>query len=97
MNWIINMVSKLTGIEAITKKLDGSNTKLAGIAAVLSGVAAIVVQWVGMPHDPTSILMFIKAVPTNPAWLSIIGGWAALGLGRKMEKAAAPVEEEIKK
>ena len=97
MNWIINMVSKLTGIEAITKKLDGSNTKLAGIAAVLSGVAALVLQFVATPHDVASLLAFAKVIPTDPAWLSIIGGWAALGLGRKMEKAAAPVEEEIKK
>ncbi len=90
MKFIINLISKITGIDAITKKLDGSNTKLAGIAAVLSGVAALVLQWVGMPHDVASILAFVKALPTDPAWLTIVGGWAALGLGRKMEKAADP-------
>lgn len=94
MNWIVNVISKITGIDAMAKKLDGANTKLAGVAAVLSGVAGLVVQWVGMPHDAVSILNFIKALPTDPAWLTIVGGWAALGLGRKMEKAAnsAPVE-----
>lgn len=90
MNWIINMLSKISGIDAVTKKLDGSNTKLAGIAAVLSGVAAIVLQWVGMPHDVASILAFIKAFPTDPAWLSIVGGWAAIGIGRKIDKSNAP-------
>lgn len=92
MKWLINLASKITGIDAITKKLDGSNTKLAGLAAVLTGVAGIITQWVGMPHDVASILGFIKALPTDPSWLTLVGGWAALGLGRKMEKAAAPVE-----
>lgn len=90
MKWLINMAGKITGIETVTKQLDGYNTKLAGIAAVLTGVAGLVVQWVGMPHDVASILAFIKGIPANASWLTLVGGWAALGLGRKMEKAAAP-------
>jgi hypothetical protein len=88
MKFLINLVSKFTGIDAITKKLDGSNTKLAGVAAVLTGVAGIIVQWVGMPHDIASIMAFVQGIPTNPSWLTLVGGWAALGLGRKLEKAS---------
>ena len=88
MKFLVNLIAKITGIDAVTKKLDGANTKLAGIAGVLSGVAALVIQWVGMPHDPASILAFVKGLASDPAWLTIIGGWAALGLGRKMDKAA---------
>lgn len=90
MNWIVNIISKITGIDTITKKLDGANTKLAGIAAVLSGIAGLVIQWVGMPHDAVSIINFIKSLPTDPSWLAIVGGWAALGIGRKFEKATPP-------
>ena len=87
MKFIVNLIAKITGIEAATKKLDGFNTKAAGIAAVLSGVAALIAQWVGMPHDAATILAFVKGFAMNPAWLSIIAGWGALGLGNKMEKA----------
>lgn len=95
MKFLINMVAKITGIEAATKKLDGANTKLAGIAGILSGVAALVIQWVGIPHDPASILAFVKGLASDPAWLTIIGGWAALGIGRKIDKAAGAVEPPI--
>lgn len=92
MNWIVNLLSKITGIDSAAKKLDGANTKLGAVATILSGVAALIIQWVGMPHDVASILAFLKSLPSDPALLAITAGWAALGLGRKMDKATAAME-----
>ena len=94
MKFIINLVSKITGIDAMTKALDGQNTKLAGVAAVLTGVAGLVMTWVGMPHDMATIIHFVQGLPKDPSVLAIIGGWTALGLGRKMDKASGQLPSE---
>lgn len=87
MNWIINLVSKITGIDSMAKKMDGFNTKGASVAGILTGVAGLIMQFVGMPHDVVNLINFAKGLPTDPAWLAVVAGWIGLGLGRKMEKA----------
>jgi hypothetical protein len=73
----------------MVKKLDGSNTKLAALASILSGLATLILQFAGMPHDLASVLAFAKTFAMNPAWLAIIAGWGALGIGNKLDKNTA--------
>jgi hypothetical protein len=57
------------------------------VALLLSGVAALLLQIVSLPHDLAAVLAFIKGLPTDSAWLTILSGLGVLGLGHKMLKA----------
>ena len=98
MNWLINIIGKWSGINAIWEKVDGYKTKISGVALLLSGIAALLLQVVALPHDLAAILAFIKALPTDSAWLTMLSGLGVLGLGHKAEKAAAvpPAVEQPK-
>lgn len=88
--FLINLVAKVGGISKLWGFLDGYKTKVSGVAGFLSGLAAIVAQLVPIieSKDASLLLEFITSLPSNPAYLALVGGLGLLGLGHKMEKAA---------
>ena len=62
--------------------MEGWKTKAAGVASILSGVALIIALITGNAPAETSLAGAIGL---------ITGGLAALGIGHKVEKAAAKI------
>ena len=98
MKWLINIIGKLTGANAIWKKMDGYKTKVSGVIMMLTGLASLLTGAIACT-DVASVWVFIQALPANAGWLSFIGGLGILGIGHKSEKLDAvnkiKIEEEI--
>ena len=95
MNWLINLIGKWSGVGKVWDALDGWKTKLAAGASILSGISGLILKALPLidKHDLAAVLEFAKSVPQDQSWLLIVGGFAALGLGHKIEKAKNdPVE-----
>jgi hypothetical protein len=92
MKFIINLFAKIGGISKLWGFLDGYKTKVAGVASLLSGLAGIVSAIVPLieAKDAAAAWAFISGLPANPAWILLLGGLGALGIGHKLEKAEAP-------
>lgn len=88
MNAMIALFAKLSGFGWIAKKLDGYKTKIGAISLMLSGLAEITQKIVGL-SDLASIISFLRTVPMEPGWIALSAGFAAWGMAKKMEKAAA--------
>lgn len=85
-NFIIGILSKVTGITNVFSFMDGYKTKVGGLALVLSGLAGILTQVSGMTFDVQHVLEFVQTIPTNSSWLVMLNGLAVLGIGHKIEK-----------
>lgn len=88
MKTIINLLLKISGAGWVWEKLDGKKTNISGIASILSGAAALIIEFlaIGGKHDFAAVITFIKGLPTNPSWMMILAGLAALGIGGKIQK-----------
>jgi hypothetical protein len=91
MNFLINIVAKIGGVARLWGVLDGQKTRISGVASLLSGLAGIVGQLVPLieAKDAALFVTFFTSLPANPAWLLLVGGLGILGVGHKLEKAAA--------
>lgn len=89
MNWMINFIAKITGAKKLWDSVSGYKTKIGSVALILSGLAEILQQIVALT-DFASVLAFAKAMPTDPSWLAVAAGIAALGIGHKLEKQEKP-------
>lgn len=96
MNFVINLLAKWSGANAVWTALDGKKTLIAGVLGVLSGLAGVGAE-VYAPitaHDAAALLGIIRGLPADPAWIMLVGSLGALGIGHKLAKAAdaaAPV------
>ena len=96
MKWLLNVAMKFSGLGWVWGKIDGSKTYIAAGLAITTGLAGVLAQLqpVLAGHDAAALLAFLKGLPNDPAWLMLVGGFGALGIGHKLTKAAeaAPVE-----
>lgn len=94
MDTLINLFAKFSGLGWIWDKVDGAKTYLAAAAAILSGLAGVINE-VLVPlnaHNAAGLLNIVKALPSDPNWVMLVGGVAALGLRHALAKQdAAPV------
>jgi len=88
MNKLIAFVIKISGFGWIWDKLSGYKTKIGAISLILSGLAELT-QKISTLTDFASVLVFVKGLPLDAGWLALLAGIAALGIGHKLEKAAA--------
>ena len=91
MKFVINMVAKFGGVAKLWGFLDGYKTKVAGSAAMLTGLAGLLSQVYSLIEgkDPSAVVFFFKNLTTDPSWLALLGGLGVLGIGNKIEKAEA--------
>lgn len=91
MNKLIDLAAKLSGLGWVWEKIDGYKTKLAAAAGILSGAAGLIGEIVPLldKRSFAALLEFVKHLPQDPAWLLLVGGLGALGLGHKADKIAA--------
>ena len=92
MNTLINLAAKWSGLGWVWEKTDGYKSKIAGTAAVLTGLGGVLMQVVPIlsAHDFAALLNFAKGLPSDPSWAMLIGGLATFGIAHKVEKAADP-------
>jgi len=88
MGTIINFIGKITGATKVWEVVDGYKTKIGAISLILSGLAELT-QKISTLTDFASVLAFVKGLPLDAGWLALLAGIAALGIGHKLEKAAA--------
>ena len=101
MGFLINFMAKLGGVSKLWGFLDGYKTKVAGVGAMLAGLAGLTAQIVVLieSKDASAVFAFAKGLPTDQSLMMFLGGLGALGLGHKAEKAAeaaAPAPEQPK-
>jgi hypothetical protein len=60
------------------RKLDGYKTYIGGVGMILTAITGLI----GHYWPDTGI----PAMPIDSAWLTLSGGFTALGIGHKMEK-----------
>lgn len=101
----MNAIVQLLGLGWIWDKLDGIKTYLAGGLAILTGLGGVLLALSGIgaellpllsAHNLAGILELVKNFATDPnaialgkAWLVLISGLGILGIGHKIDKAAA--------
>ena len=87
---LINLLAKFTGLSWVWGKLDGQKTRIAGAAAILTGAGGLLLELLPLiaAKDFALLLKFVQGLPSDQAWLMLVGGLATLGLGHKAEKAA---------
>ena len=61
--------------------MSGWKTKVGGIGAILGGLAGIAEAVVHGNYDPDKLIAY---------WGMVTGGFVALGIGHKIEKAVKP-------
>lgn len=97
-SWLTNLIAKLVVPGWIWEKLDGQKTRLAAGASILSGLAGLISELAGpiAAHDTAAILALIQHLPSDNAWLLLVGGLGALGIGHKLEKQDAAAAASAK-
>lgn len=90
MNTIINLALKFSGLSWIWEKVDGYKTKGAAIVGILTGLLGVIQELAPAisAHDAGAVFAVLRALPHDPSWLTLVGGFLGLGIGHKLEKAA---------
>ena len=83
-------------IEKAWAKLDGIKTYLGGVGLMLSGAGLLIADAVKIETGADAVA-FVSAIPTHPGTITFLGGWTAVGLGHKAEKAKAVAAATAKK
>lgn len=89
MNKIINLFVRFSGLGKLWSWTDGKKTYLSASIAILSGLAGVLGDLAPLiaNHDAAAIIGLLKSLPSNQAWLMLVGGLASLGIGHKIEKS----------
>lgn len=92
MNFIVNLVAKWSGANAVWAAADGKKVYIAAFLGLLSGLAGVGAE-VYAPiaaHDAAGLFAVIRSLPTDSAWLLLVSSLAGLGVVHRVDKAAAP-------
>lgn len=93
MNALINLAVKFSGLEWLWGALDGYKTYLSAAIAILTGLAGVLQEASPLlaAHNAGALFAFLKALPHDNSWIILVGGLGTLGIGHKLDKAAAPI------
>lgn len=97
LNKVIEFVGKWSGLSALWKFTDGYKAKGTAIVAMLTGLAGLISQFIGLPHDLGAYSAFFLGLLTNPNYIGLLGGAYGLGIAHKMDKTTAPVAPDAAK
>lgn len=92
MNTIIGWLLKWTGVAKIWDKVDGYKTYGAAALGILTGLAGLAAELAPIisSHDTAGLIAFVQRLPTNPAWVTLLGAVGLLGLGHGIKKTVPP-------
>lgn len=91
MGTLINLFVRFSGLGKLWGWTDGKKTYISAAIAILSGLAGLLGNLLPLvaAHNAAGILAFVKTLPSDQAWLMLVGGLASLGIGHKLDKAAS--------
>lgn len=87
---MINLGLRLSGYSGVLwGKIDGAKTYIVGLAAVLTGLLGMLqnIQPVIEQHDLAALIAFLKALPHDQSWLTVMGGLGTMGLRHGITKS----------
>jgi len=92
MQTIINLAVKFSGLGWIWDRVDGYKTKISAAISILSGLAGVLehLSPALAAHNAGQVFAVLKAMPSDPAWIMLVGGLGLLGIGHKIDKANEP-------
>src|SRR3990167_10974301 len=93
-NKIIGLVLKYSGASKLWELLDGKKSSIAGFSALLTGLASVVARLIPVlaTKDFGALIDFAQTLPADPAFQTLLGGLATLGIAGKVVKASVPGE-----
>lgn len=99
MQKLINLAVRLSGAGWVWNKLDGYKTYGAGALSILVGLAGVGQELspILAGHDAGALWAFLKLLPKDQAFLMLMLGLKAIGIGHKLDKAAEAVPLEAPK
>lgn len=95
---ILNFICKYAGLSKAWALLDAWHIRIAGAAALLTGLAPVLVSLgtlitgflsAEQSHNFAQMFSWAQGLPTNPAWLAVVAGLGTMGLATKLEKLEA--------
>ena len=75
-------------LKKYAKMVKDSKTYLAGVGAMLCGIGTLIVDACKI-QDMAGAVEFASGLPTHPGTVMFLGGYGAIGIGHKIEKAKA--------
>lgn len=86
---IMNLLMKFSGLGWVWDKVDGYKTFLSAAVSILAGLSGLASEAVPLllAHNSSGILDMLKSLPKDPAFLVLMVGLHALGIGHKLLKA----------
>ena len=92
MKTIINIIAKITGVSKVISAINGKKTYIGAVASILIGLGEVLAK-LSVAADTASMLEIAKGLPNDPATLMLVGGFTALGIGHKIDKAEVKKDE----
>ena len=92
MNTIINLIAKFSGFNKVWDFMDGKKTYAAASFGILTSLVGLGGELAPIlaSHNTAGLIAFIKHLPADASWLSLMASFGLLGLGHKADKAVAP-------
>lgn len=90
---MLNMLAGWLGIKKVWDLVDGYKTYLSAGLKALTAVVALLTELKGpvAAHDAGAVFHFLQALSHDPNWAALLDAGLALGIGHKIDKAAASV------
>lgn len=91
MQTMINLAVKFSGLGWVWDKVDGYKTKGSAVIGILTALLGLSNELAPLlaHHDAGGLFNLLKHLPTDKAWLTLLASVGTLGIGHKLEKAAA--------
>jgi len=86
-SFIVNIIGKYTGVNAILSKVNGAKTYIGGIGKILTGSSAVlsgaacVLEKIGGISSASEVMKLIKGISHDPCSVAVLAGIAVVSSG----------------
>ena len=92
MGWLINLFAGFSGMGWVWTKVDGYKAFIAGSISMLTGLLGLVQEFSAplLAHNTAGLWALIKGLPSDSAWLMLLGGLGTIGIRHSIAKSKTP-------